>query len=85
MKGIRFKMKNNEITIEKLLNEYNKYIISRLIGKEYDFNIFREMVKTFSKETESIEYTDELSNQEVVKKVKDFIDENNSVKKFDIK
>ena len=30
------KMENNNI--EKLLNEYNKYIISRLIDKEYEFN-----------------------------------------------
>ena len=40
-------IENNEITLEKILNEYNKYIMSRLIEKEYNFNALRKMVKQF--------------------------------------
>ena len=67
------KMENNNI--EKLLNEYNKYIISRLIDKEYEFNSFRQMVKKFSEETEIIEYNDKMSNQEVLNNVNKLIQE----------
>lgn len=81
MKGMK-KMENN--TIEKLLNEYNKYIISRLIDKEYDFNSFRQMVKNFSEETEIIEYNDKMSNQEVLNNVNKLIQENIYGKKFEV-
>lgn len=75
-------MENN--TIEKLLNEYNKYIISRLIDKEYDLNSFRQMVKNFSEETEIIEYNDKMSNQEVLNNVNKLIQENIYGKKFEV-
>lgn len=75
-------MENN--TIEKLLNEYNKYIISRLIDKEYDFNLFRQMVKKLSEETEIIEYNDNMSNQEVLNNVNKLIQENIYGKKFEV-
>lgn len=76
------KMENNNI--EKLLNEYNKYIISRLIDKEYEFNSFRQMVKKFSEETEIIEYNDKMSNQEVLNNVNKLIQENIYGKKFEV-
>ena len=76
------KMENNNI--EKLLNEYNKYIISRLIDKEYEFNSFRQMVKKFSEETEIIEYNDNMSNQEVLNNVNKLIQENIYGKKFEV-
>ena len=47
-------IENNEITLEKILNEYNKYIMSRLIEKEYNFNALRKMVKQFSQDSEFI-------------------------------
>lgn len=75
-------MENNNI--EKLLNEYNKYIISRLIDKEYEFNSFRQMVKKFSEETEIIEYNDNMSNQEVLNNVNKLIQENIYGKKFEV-
>ena len=75
-------MENNNI--EKLLNEYNKYIISRLIDKEYDFNLFRQMVKKLSEETEIIEYNDNMSNQEVLNNVNKLIQENIYGKKFEV-
>lgn len=75
-------MENN--TIEKLLNEYNKYIISGLIDKEYDFNLFRQMVKKLSEETEIIEYNDNMSNQEVLNNVNKLIQENIYGKKFEV-
>ena len=76
------KMENNNI--EKLLNEYNKYIISRLIDKEYEFNSFRQMVKKFSEEKEIIEYNDKMSNQEVLNNVNKLIQENIYGKKFEV-
>ena len=75
-------MENNNI--EKLLNEYNKYIISRLIDKEYEFNSFRQMVKKFSEETEIIEYNDKMSNQEVLNNVNKLIQENIYGKKLEV-
>lgn len=69
-------MENKEISIEKLLNEYDKYIMSRLINKEYDFNQLKQMAKEFAENTQIIEYSDEMLNQEVAKSVSKFINEN---------
>lgn len=77
-------MENKEISIEVLLNEYNKYIMSRLINKEYDFNNLRQMVKKFSEDTELIEYSDEKSNQEVAESIHKFISESINRKKFEM-
>ena len=62
--------------IKILLNEYNKYILSRVINKEYDFNQFRQKVKEFSDGTGLIQYNDEMTNQEVAQNVSDFIKTN---------
>lgn len=78
-------MENKEISIEKLLNEYDKYIMSRLINKEYDFNQLRQMIKEFAENTQVIEYSDEMSNQEVAKNISRFIKESTNRKnRFEI-
>ena len=77
-------MEDKEISIELLLNEYDKYIMSRLINKEYDFNCLRQIVKRFSEATELIEYSDEKTDQEVAKSVDKFISESINGKKFEI-
>ncbi len=81
-------MEEKEISIEILLKEYNKYIMSRLINKEYDFNELRQIVKKFSEDTELIEYSDQMTNQEVATSIQKFISEsmNESMngKKFEI-
>lgn len=66
-------MEFNEVTIEKLLNEYNKYILSRVINKEYNFDNLREMVKKFSIDTQLIEYKETYTNYEVAKTIQNFI------------
>lgn len=78
-------MENKEISIEKLLNEYDKYIMSRLINKEYDFNQLRQMTKEFAENTQVIEYSDEMSNQEVAENISKFIKEStNGKNRFEI-
>lgn len=78
-------MENKEISIEKLLNEYDKYIMSRLINKEYDFNQLRQMIKEFAENTQVIEYSDEMSNQEVAESISRFIKEStNGKNRFEI-
>lgn len=77
-------MEDKEISIEILLNEYNKYIMSRLINKEYDFNKLRKMVKKFSEDTELIEYSEQMTNREVAESIQKFINESMNRKKFEI-
>ena len=74
----------NEITLDNLLNEYNKYILSRLINKEYDFNILREKVKKISLTTDFIKYEDKMSNFEVAKQIEKFIQDTTKGKIFKI-
>ena len=77
-------MENKQVSIEILLNEYDKYIMSRLINKEYDFNQLRQKVKEFSENTQLIEYNDEMSNQEIAKNMSQFIHESVQANKFEI-
>lgn len=65
----------DELLIEKLLNEYDKCIISRIIQKEYNFEKLRKFVKEISEETEFIKYSDEMNDDEVLKNIQDFIDQ----------
>lgn len=74
-------MNNGERIIEKILNEYNKYIISRIIKKDYDFSELRNLSKQLSENTEFIKYDEDYSNQEVVKNINYFI-RNNMYEKF---
>lgn len=66
-------MENNNVTIENLSDEYNKYIISKLIGKEYNFHNIREIVKELSEKTDFVEYSDKKSNQEIARTIQDLI------------
>ena len=78
-------MENKEISIETLLNEYNKYIMSRLINKEYDFTQLRQILKEFAQNTNIIEYNDEMSNQQVANCISKFIREStNGKNKFEL-
>lgn len=64
---------NKEITLENLLNEYNKYIISRLINKQYDFDILRKKVKQISSCTDLINYNENMTDYEVAKQIEQLI------------
>lgn len=65
----------DELLIEKLLNEYDKCIISRIIQKEYNFEKLRKFVKEISEETEFIKYSDKMNDDEVLKNIQDFINQ----------
>ena len=64
-----------KVTIENVLKEYEKYLLSRLIDKEYDFNNLRDIVKEFNKYDDIFNYDDEQSNYEVANNIKQYIDE----------
>ncbi len=64
-----------KVTIENVLKEYEKYLLSRLIDKEYDFNNLRDIVKEFNKHDDIFNYDDEQSNYEVANNIKQYIDE----------
>ena len=59
-----------KVTIENVLKEYEKYLLSRLIDKEYDFNNLRDIVKEFNKYDDIFNYDDEQSNYEVANDIK---------------
>ena len=59
-----------KVTIENVLKEYEKYLLSRLIDKEYDFNNLRDIVKEFNKHDDIFNYDDEQSNYEVANNIK---------------
>ena len=61
--------------IEMLIDEYKKYILSRLINKDYDFERLREIAEKFNLVDDTLKYEKELSNLEVAKNIKEFIDE----------
>ena len=71
-------------SIEILLNEYNKYILSRVINKEYDFNQLRQIAKEFSDNTGEIQYNDDMTNQEVAQNISKFVHESAQKNKFEI-
>ena len=73
-------IENNEITLEKILNEYNKYIMSRLIEKEYKYNALRKMVKQFSQDSEFIKYSEEMSDKEIAEEINQIIKNSNKSK-----
>lgn len=64
-----------KVTIENVLKEYGKYLLSRLIDKEYDFNNLKDIVKEFNKHDDIFNYDDEQSNYEVANNIKQYIDE----------
>ena len=64
-----------EMLIEKLLNEYDRCVVSALIHKEYKFDKLRQLVKSVSEETEFIKYSEEMSESEVLKNIQEFINQ----------
>ena len=77
-------MEKQKLIIEQLLDEYNKYIMSRLINKDYDFNCLRKIVKKFSEETNFIEYSEDKTNRQVAESVSEYINQNMYTKRFEI-
>ena len=59
----------NEVSIENLLNEYDKCVMSKLINKEYKFEELKKIVKTFSEQTGFIKYSDEMKENEILKNI----------------
>ena len=77
-------MEDKKINLETLLYEYDKYVMSRLINKEYDINCLRELIREFSKENKLLEYSDDKTNKEVVEAVDKFIQQHLYKKMFEI-
>ncbi len=75
---------NKQITLENLLNEYNKYILSRLINKDYDFNILRKKAEKISIDTDLIKYNNQMSDYEVAKEIEELIQKATKGKIFKI-
>lgn len=75
---------NKEITLENLLNEYNKYILSRLINKKYNFSILRKKVEKISINTDLIKYNNQMSDYEIAKEIEELIQRTTKGKIFKI-
>ena len=73
-----------KISIEMLINEYQKYILSRLINKDYDFCKLREIAEKFNSIDDTLKYEENLTDSQVAQNIKDFIDERTMGKKFKI-
>lgn len=73
-----------KISIDMLINEYQKYILSRLINKDYDFCKLREIAKIFNSMDDTLKYEENLTDSQVAQNIKEFIDERTIGKKFKI-
>ena len=73
-----------KISIEMLINEYQKYILSRLINKDYNFSKLREIAEKFNSIDDTLKYEENLTDSQVAQNIKDFIDERTMGKKFKI-
>lgn len=73
-----------KISIDMLINEYQKYILSRLINKDYDFYKLREIAEKFNAMDDTLKYEENLTDSQVAQNIKDFIDERTIGKKFKI-
>lgn len=73
-----------KISIDMLINEYQKYILSRLINKDYDFCKLREIAEKFNAMDDTLKYEKNLTDSQVAQNIKDFIDERTIEKKFKI-
>ena len=67
-----------------LINEYQKYILSRLINKDYDFYKLREIAEKFNAMDDTLKYEENLTDSQVAQNIKEFIDERTIGKKFKI-
>lgn len=63
-------MKNFGVKLEDVLLEYDKYFMSKLINKDYEFNDLRNKLREFSKTSDLFEYNDNLTEQEVVANIR---------------
>ena len=57
------------ISLKNILDEYKKYFLSKLINKEYDFNILKNMVKEFSKTSDLFDYNDDLTEKQIITEI----------------
>ena len=73
-----------KISIDMLINEYQKYILSRLINKDYDFYKLREIAEKFNAMDDTLKYEENLTDSQVAQNIKEFIDERIIGKKFKI-
>ena len=73
-----------KISIDMLINEYQKYILSRLISKDYDFCKLRGIAKKFNSMDDTLKYEEKLTDSQVAQNIKNFIDERTIGKKFKI-
>lgn len=73
-----------KISIDMLINEYQKYILSRIINKDYDFYKLREIAEKFNAMDDTLKYEENLTDSQVAQNIKDFIDERTIGKKFKI-
>lgn len=73
-----------KISIDMLINEYQKYILSKLINKDYDFCKLREIAKKFNSMDDTLKYEENLTDSQVTQNIKNFIDERTIGKKFKI-
>ena len=71
-----------KISIEMLINEYQKYILSRLINKDYNFSKLREIAEKFNSIDDTLIYEENLTNSQVAQNIKKFIDERTIGKNF---
>lgn len=71
-----------KISIEMLINEYQKYILSRLINKDYNFSKLREIAEKFNSIDDTLKYEENLTNSQVAQNIKKFIDERTIGKNF---
>lgn len=62
-------MENLDITFHEILNEYNKYLLSSLIDRPYDFNQLRSIVKEYSKKYNFFDYSDDKTDAEIAKDI----------------
>lgn len=63
-------MENFGIKLEDVLLEYDKFFMSKLINKYYDFNVLRNKLREFSKTSDLFEYNDSLTEQEIVDNIR---------------
>lgn len=73
-----------KISIDMLINEYQKYILSRLINKDYNFYKLREIAEKFNAMDDTLKYEENLTDSQVAQNIKEFIDERTIGKKFKI-
>ena len=62
-------MENIGITLNDILEEYNKYLISKLIDKNYNFDELRNKIKEFSKTSDLFNYNGNQTEQQIINNI----------------